>query len=76
MRVLISLVCIGAVSICHADPLFESHELLNVRLEAPLQEMARDRSDEPEERPGLFSYTGAGICTPLLCGGSCLAAGL
>ncbi len=59
MRSLISLACISAVSICHADPLFESHELLNVRLEAPLQEMARDRSDEPEERPGLFSYTEA-----------------
>ncbi len=59
MRGLISLACISAVSICHADPLFESHELLNVRLEAPLQEMARDRSDEPEERPGLFSYTEA-----------------
>ena len=60
MRGLISLcLWIGAVSLCHADALFESHEPLNVRLEAPLQLMARDRSDEPEERPASFSYTEA-----------------
>ena len=51
--------CIGAVSVCHADLLFESDERLDVRIEAPLQQMARDRKEEPEEHPGWFGYTDA-----------------
>ncbi|MCZ6656767.1 MAG: hypothetical protein O7C67_05675 [Gammaproteobacteria bacterium] len=60
MRGLVSLsLWIGAVSLCHADPLFESHVPLNIRLEAPLQSMARDRASEPQEHAGSFSYTEA-----------------
>lgn len=39
------------------DPLFESHELLVVKLAGPLRSLARDRSDEPEERDGRLSFT-------------------
>jgi len=39
------------------DPLFGSNELLAVKLAGPLRSLARDRSDEPEERDGRLSFT-------------------
>ena len=38
------------------DPLFTSHETLNVEIEAPLRMLAEDRPDE-EEFPGKLRYT-------------------
>lgn len=41
------------------DPLFSTDSVLSVTLDAPLRDMARDRSDEPEYRPGTFSFVDA-----------------
>jgi len=38
------------------DPLFADTATLAVTLTAPLRQMSRDRSDEPEYLPGTFSY--------------------
>lgn len=40
------------------DPLFESHQPLQLRIRAPLGAMARDRADDPEERPGVLTLIG------------------
>ena len=50
---------LGPSAAVSADPLFESDEVLAIRLEGPLKAMARDRSSEPEERPGVLTYTEA-----------------
>lgn len=39
-----------------ADVLFESNELLEVRLSGPLRELARDRDEKPAYRPGILTY--------------------
>ena len=40
------------------DPLFQSDEILDVRIIAPLKELLRERSDD-EESPGKFQFTNA-----------------
>jgi len=42
------------------DPLFESHEVLEVTLTGPLKKISRDRDDEPILRPGTLSFDGGG----------------
>ena len=39
------------------DPLFDTHDVLELTLIGPFNEMARDRDDEPEERPGELRFT-------------------
>lgn len=41
------------------DPLFADDDVLSITLEGPLRSLARDRAEEPEERPGRLLYTGA-----------------
>jgi hypothetical protein len=41
-----------------ADPLFESHQVLAIRIAGPLRGLARDRSQEPDDRPATLSYAG------------------
>ncbi len=41
------------------DPLFASQEVLDVVLEGPLRTLARDRAEDPAERGGTLTYTGA-----------------
>ena len=41
------------------DPLFTSNDVLAIRLTAPLKALARDRSDEPEDRPAALGYASA-----------------
>lgn len=40
-----------------ADPLFDSQDVLQIRLTAPLRSLARDRDPDPEYRPGTLAYT-------------------
>jgi hypothetical protein len=47
-------VVLGSTS---GDPLFADHEPLAVTIKAPLRALARDRAEEPEYRPGTFSFT-------------------
>jgi hypothetical protein len=42
-----------------ADPLFSTDSVLNITIDAPLRDMARDRSDEPEYRPGTLRFVDA-----------------
>ncbi len=42
-----------------ADPLFATNEVLEVTLTGLFNEMSRDRNEEPEYRPGRFSYIAA-----------------
>lgn len=39
------------------DPLFTSHELLEVTLSGPFQSIARDKDEKQEERPGTLTFT-------------------
>lgn len=41
-----------------ADPLFESQDTLVIQLAAPLRDMARDRSADPDYRPGQLTLQG------------------
>lgn len=38
------------------NPLFASHELLELTLDAPLRQVFRERSEDPEEYPAMLSY--------------------
>jgi hypothetical protein len=42
-----------------AAPLFESHEVLSLTLEAPLSDVIMERSQESSEYPGVLSYENA-----------------
>ena len=62
---LAAVLCVGAANAAEpnagsiADPLFSTDSVLSVTLDAPLRDMAKDRSDEPEYRSGTFSFAGA-----------------
>jgi len=43
-----------------AAPLFESHDLLTLNIEAPLETIFHDRSQDSEESPGILSYQDPG----------------
>ena len=42
-----------------ADPLFESDEILSITLTGAFRDMAYDRDEEPEPRPGTLQFEGA-----------------
>ncbi|MFV2089868.1 MAG: hypothetical protein ACC642_04365 [Pseudomonadales bacterium] len=46
-------------AIASTDPLFASQEVLEVTLVGPFNKVARDKAEEPEERPGQLSYVDA-----------------
>lgn len=58
LAVALSLLAPCAVAAA-ADPLFESHDTLQVRITGPLRTLSRDRDQQPEERPGEFAYRAA-----------------
>ena len=47
----------AATAAAKVDPLFTSHDVLEVTLTAPFRSMSRDRDEEPEERLGTLAYT-------------------
>jgi len=42
-----------------SDPLFESLDVLEVRIEGPLRDIRRDRDSDPDDRPAVFAYRSA-----------------
>ncbi len=52
-----ALLC-GLLSHAHASPLFESWDILDVILEAPMRDLSKKRHEEPEYA-GTFHYTDA-----------------
>ena len=62
MRLVTNLARVSTLSVlvasagAAADPLFESHDLQPIRIAGPLRELSRDRSTDPEDRPGTLSY--------------------
>ena len=47
----------GALANTAGDPLFADDSVLSVTLNATLSALSRDRDEEPEYRPGTFSFT-------------------
>lgn len=53
------LVGLAGPAAADGDPLFASQELMQISIEGPLREMARDRAEEGARRPGTLTYTTA-----------------